>query len=396
MTRGTPIIDISVVSRFHAFELAHELCTHQMLRHLHSGYPAFFGSRFGVPARYVRSVWTGEPLNRALSAMYRRGWLSGTKDHYLSHRHDRIVAARLRPGANVFIGWSGQCRLSLDVARRMGMKTIVERGSTHIEWQRDQLLEEMQRTGLTIDLPGADTIEQEVAEYEAADFIEVPSSFASNTFVSKGIPRTKLLVNPYGVDLSLFSAGERQPSRQPGDPLHVLHVGRVSARKGVHSLVEAIGKVSEADVTFVGAVDIDLSRLSHERKRVRIVGPVPGRQLPQWYRQAHVFCLLSIEEGLALVLAQAMAMGLPVIATPNTGVEELIEDGVHGFIVPARDPDAAAARLRQLADDEDLRREMGERARARIARGFDWAHYGDRARAQYARITSGVGSGSIQ
>ena len=115
-----------------------------------------------------------------------------------------------------------------------------------------------------------------------------------------------------------------------------------------------------------------------------------GRDLPRWYREADVFCLLSIEEGLALVLLQAMAMGLPVIATPNTGAEDLIEDGVHGFIVPARDSEAAAPRLQQLADAPELRRQMGARARARVAEGFGWADYGARARAHLRANRSSV------
>jgi glycosyltransferase involved in cell wall biosynthesis len=253
----------------------------------------------------------------------------------------------------------------------------------------------MQITGLPLDVPGTETIEQELAEYEIADFIAVPSAFASDTFVRRGISRTKLLVNPYGVDLSLFSMAESRSARNQGDPLRVLHVGRVSARKGVHYLADAVSRVRNARLTLVGAVEHGIQKfLAHPS--VSITGAIAGRQLPQLYREADVFCLLSVEEGLALVVAQAMAMGLPVVATPNTGAEELIEDGVHGFLVPARDSVAAAARLQQLADDESLRREMGERARARIANGFDWAHYGDRASSLYEQIVGGAGSRSIQ
>ena len=121
-----------------------------------------------------------------------------------------------------------------------------------------------------------------------------------------------------------------------------------------------------------------------------MAGAVAGSALPRFYRCADVFCLLSVEEGLALVIVQAMAMGLPVIATPNTGAEELIQDGVTGFIVPARDPAAAAERLRQLAGNRELRRDMGRRARARVANGFSWSDYGARARALYLRIASGI------
>jgi glycosyltransferase involved in cell wall biosynthesis len=96
-----------------------------------------------------------------------------------------------------------------------------------------------------------------------------------------------------------------------------------------------------------------------------------------------VFCLLSLEEGLALVLAQAMAMGLPIIATPNTGASDLITDGVEGFLVPVRDPDAALAKLALLATDPALRRKMGRRARVRVETGFSWTDYGDRTVVAY-------------
>jgi glycosyltransferase involved in cell wall biosynthesis len=385
-----PVADISVGSRFHAFDLARELSKHGMLRHLHTGYPTFLSPRFGVPRAAVRSVWTGEPLNRALSTLYRRGWIGEQPDPYVSQRHDRIVASRLRPGADMFIGWSSQCRASLAAARRLGMMTIVERGSAHIEWQWNELTKEARLTGLSVELPHARTIEQELAEYEAADFIAVPSAFAALTFVSRGVPAGKLLVNPYGVNLHHFTAGDIDPQRRANAPqgLRVLHVGRVSAQKGVHYLVEAVARVAGARLTLVGALDPGMDGVVREKRHVTVVGAVPGRELPQWYGDADVFCLLSVQEGLALVIAQAMAMGLPVIATPNTGAEELIEDGVTGFIVPARDPGAAADRLRQLAGAPELRREIGRRARARVAEGFDWAHYGERARASYARIAT--------
>jgi glycosyltransferase involved in cell wall biosynthesis len=390
MTDGAPIIDISVGSRFHAFDLARELSRHGMLRHLHTGYPAFSGPRFGVSRQSIRSVWTGEPLNRALSILYRRGWVGERKDAFISERHDRIVAARLRSGADVFIGWSSQCRLSLAAARRLSMKTVVERGSTHIEWQRDQLQEEMRLTGLPVDLPSSRTVEQELAEYDSADFISVPSAFAATTFVNKGVPASKLLVNPYGVDLHMFDVSDAvRPHRQEAG-IQVLHVGRVSARKGVHYLADAVSRVQGARLTLVGSEEEGIRKFLGQPSTA-VIGAVAGSELPSWYRAADVFCLLSIEEGLALVIVQAMAMGLPVIATPNTGAEELIEHGVHGFIVPPRDPAAAAERIQQLAGDESLRRRMGQQARARVAERFDWTHYGNRARAHYLRIMNQPG-----
>jgi len=383
----SPSVDISLCSRFHAFDLARELSTLGMLHHLHTGYPAFLAPRWGVPRNAVRSVWTGELVNRALATLYRHKWLTASPDPFVCERHDRIVASRLRPGADIVIGWSSQCRATIAAAKRLGMLAIVERGSTHIQWQYQELMTEAGLTGLEVEVPHPRTIERELAEYESADYIAVPSTFVAGTFIAAGLPHARLLINPYGVDLSLFSDGGRPspfPARERG--LRVLHVGGVAPRKGVHYLLEAVARVPEATLTLVGGISPGMATHVRRYGRVRAIGGVPGRHLPRWYREADVFCLLSIEEGLALVLLQAMAMGLPVIATPNTGAEDLIEDGVHGFIVPIRDSEAVARRLQQLADAPELRWQMGSRARARVAEGFGWSGYGKRARAIYETL----------
>ena len=242
VTPEEAMVDISLCSRFWAFDLARELSTHGMLRHLHTGYPAFLAPRWGVPRRAVRSVWTGEPLNRALASLHRRKWITSKPDPFVSERHDRIVASRLRPGADIFIGLSSQCRASLAAAKRLGMTTIVERGSTHIQWQYQELLKEARLTGLDVEVPHPRTIEQELAEYESADYIAVPSTFVARTFVAAGVPHAKLLINPFGVDLTPVFGPLAFPFAIPASQrgLRVLHVGGVTPRKGVHYLLEAV------------------------------------------------------------------------------------------------------------------------------------------------------------
>jgi len=262
------------------------------------------------------------------------------------------------------------------------MLTIVERGSAHIEWQRAILQSEAERTGLPTEIPDPRTVERELAEYETADYIAVPSRFVAGTFAQQGIKPDRLIINPYGVDLGRFAAQARGKNNQG---LRVIHVGQVSVRKGVHYLVPAVEKVNGATLTLVGAVQPGMESLVR-RSCTRIVGPVPGAELPSFYAAADVFCLMSIEEGLALVILQAMSMGLPVIATPNTGAEEVITDGKEGFIVEAGDSETVTLRLQWLADHEDQRIEMGRRARAKVAGGFSWADYGARARVAYQSI----------
>jgi glycosyltransferase involved in cell wall biosynthesis len=85
----------------------------------------------------------------------------------------------------------------------------------------------------------------------------------------------------------------------------------------------------------------------------------------------------SLDEGMALVQGQAMACGCPVIATTNTGAEDLFTDGVEGFIVPIRDPDSLAKRMQQLAEDSSLLQRMSEAALARVRELGGWQQYGD-------------------
>jgi len=102
----------------------------------------------------------------------------------------------------------------------------------------------------------------------------------------------------------------------------------------------------------------------------------PQRKLPQFYGDADVFVFPTLLEGLGLVVLEAMASGLPVITTAR-GPDEVVRDGIDGFVVPIRDADAIAERLRILQCNPDLRAEMGRRARER-AMEFSWDAYTDR------------------
>ncbi len=383
----SPYVDISVSSRFWAFDLARELDAHGMLRQLFTGYPPFVASRFGLESEVFNSVLTQGPLERAFAWLHYRSIVQRRLDFPFSRRFDRIVARRLRPGANIFVGWSGQSLLALKRASALGMKTIVERGSAHIGWQRDILTEESSRTGLSVELPDPRTVDQELEEYSMADFITVPSQFVARTFVERGVPRERLIVNQFGVDLSRFQASRTVPG---ANGLRVIHVGRMSAEKGVQYLVPAVAKVPGATLTLVGAINPGIEGVIYQ-PHTRVIGPVPGGALPSFYAGADVFCLLSVQDGFAMTVTQAMAMGLPVITSSNVGAAELITDGVEGFVVPPRDPVAVADRLQRLADDASLRLEMGQRARLKVAQGFSWSDYGARARNAYTSILSSPG-----
>src|ERR1700690_826861 len=103
---------------------------------------------------------------------------------------------------------------------------------------------------------------------------------------------------------------------------------------------------------------------------------MPQNQLKNVMSRSHVMVLPSVEEGLALVQAQAMACGCPVVGTSHTGAEDLFSDGQEGYIVPIRDVSALAERLQHLADYPEQRTQMGQRALAKVKSYGGWHRYG--------------------
>ena len=113
---------------------------------------------------------------------------------------------------------------------------------------------------------------------------------------------------------------------------------------------------------------------------------MPQAQLKDLFSRSHALVLPSIEEGLALVQAQAMACGCVVVGTAHTGAEDLLTDCQEGFVVRIRDASAIAARLQQLADAPAKRAEMGQRALNRVRALGGWQQYGDQAVAMYREV----------
>jgi glycosyltransferase involved in cell wall biosynthesis len=182
-------------------------------------------------------------------------------------------------------------------------------------------------------------------------------------------PYTTVVI-PNGVDLAATT-----PAEGPNDPPRVVWVGRLQAPKDPLTLVRALGRLKtpfEAD--FVGdgpfrrAVELELERLGLGAS-VRVLGD--RRDVGSLLARSDVFVLASRSEGLPLSILEAMAAGLPVVASRVGGVPELMVDGETGLLVPTGDPDLLAAAVGRLLDDATLRRRLGEAGRARVRERFD-------------------------
>jgi glycosyltransferase involved in cell wall biosynthesis len=218
-------------------------------------------------------------------------------------------------------------------------------------------------------------------EAQHADQILAGSCFVRDTLVEQGIPEGKVSVINYGVDTERFKPREGQKVHER---FTVLFVGSIMQRKGIAYLLEAISKLDRPDLELVlcGNVVGTGEGLEPYSQYLTLLGHVAHRDIPSVYQAADVFVMPSLVEGLSLTILEAMASGIPVIVTPNTGALDLVTDGEHGFVVPIRDPEAIAERLDHLYRDRDRCSNLGQAAR-RQALNYTWAKYGAKIREHF-------------
>jgi glycosyltransferase involved in cell wall biosynthesis len=378
----------TVFGVFHHFELATELEKRGHLERIYSTWPRARLEREGLPHEKVETFpWLHVAEYFAGRLPFRTTWLTDHLGYANALAFDRWTERRLKrelgQGLHVdaLIGISGSSLRTGKLIQSHGGLFVCDRGSTHQRFQERILKEEYARWKVdapSIDVPSIDERDtlREEAIYAQADAITVPSSFALRSFVEMGIPVGKLHRIPYGVRLENFQV----TAEPPADEFCVLFAGAVGLRKGVPYLLKAFAalKHPRKRLRIVGPVQRGIQRLlgNFPLQDVELIGSLPQSQLAGLMSRSHVLVLPSIEEGLALVQAQALACGCPVISSTNSGGEDLFTDGVEGFVVPIRDPAAITARLQELADDPNRQKTMRAAGLNRVQTIGGWGDYG--------------------
>ncbi len=377
-------VTISVAGRFHAFDLAKQLQLRGLLERLITSYPQFKASEWSIPRERVKSLLSHELLNRGWSKMPEQLKAKFNPQYFLLDRFDHLAKRYVPIGTDILVGWSGISLHTMRRAKQLRAVTVLERGSTHICFQNEIVREEYESYGIRSRLSHPEIIDKELQEYEEADYISVPSTFVTQSFMNRGIAARKLIQTPYGVDLRSFkSIGKAD------NVFRVIHCGGLTLPKGVHYLLRAFHELNlkNAQLWLVGSLsDEILPFIRKYGRNVYLRGTFPQAELHTQYSQGSLFCLMSIQEGMAMVIAQAMACGLPVICTPNTGGEDIVSDGVEGYVVPCRNTDVLKEKLQYLYDHQDVCAQMGRAAKRRVESNLTWDIYGERMVQQYRKI----------
>lgn len=210
--------------------------------------------------------------------------------------------------------------------------------------------------------------DRERAEWELAHFIVCGSDFVKEGVRQMNGPVDKCIVVPYGIDQTLFNTSRHTQMMSGKRKLKVLTVGRLGLRKGTPAIIDSAKKLEGiADFRLVGPGAVPDNTRRALSNNVHITGPVPRLEVHQHYQWADVFLLPSVCEGSATSTYEAMAYGLPVVVTSNTG--SIARHQEDGLVIEATDPDAICTAITQLYNDPDLLHRLGKSAQQRAAYG---------------------------
>ena len=229
-------------------------------------------------------------------------------------------------------------------------------------------------------------------------FMPVSHDFARRV-ERMGADPGRIVVHRTGIDVRLFAYRAR--AARDGAPLHLVTVARLVEKKGIEYVVRAVARlVTEgAEIRFTivgdGALRESLARLAGDLgvgDRVHFAGWRPQHEVRDIMDDADVLVAASVtaasgdQEGIPNAVKEGMALGLPVLSTLHSGIPELVDDGVSGFLVPERDEGALVARIRTLYDAPALRESMGRAGRARVVHEYDIERLNDALETQYRRL----------
>jgi glycosyltransferase involved in cell wall biosynthesis len=211
-------------------------------------------------------------------------------------------------------------------------------------------------------------------ELELAEVVFCPSQFVADSLPVKARAAKKIIIAPFG---SPPSGPPKKAAPTSDLRLRVLFAGSMSQRKGLGDLFAAVRQLNRSDVELVvmGSLQAPMEFYRNEFAGFTCEPGRPHAQVLELMRTCDVFCLPSIVEGRALVMQEAMSQGLPLIITPNTGGDDLIDEGITGFLVPIRRPDILAEKINWFADNRSALPEMSRAAQAKAAE-FTWEKYG--------------------
>lgn len=275
---------------------------------------------------------------------------------------------------------------AIEKAKREGMKVIVDHSIAHPAFMRVNLEKEFERNGEYFDLGDNNPFWQHVLQdCKKADMLLVNSNFVKDTFVHQGFDKRKIEVVYLGVRDDFYALKRDYTLSRK---VKLLFTGSFGFRKGGEYLLKALQLLEEQgieyELTIVGGYSNGKALLQkYHSLHIVLTGVIPQDEMKTYLQNADIYIFPSLCEGCAQSGMEALAAGLPVITTYESGLP--IESGVDGIIVPSKNEQSIAEAVIQLINDDGLREKMGKNAVMKMRR-FTWDKYAQRVRELYMHI----------
>jgi glycosyltransferase involved in cell wall biosynthesis len=367
---------VSCALKFHSDHLGYQLDKRGLLYRLITSFPYFGYKREPIDRKKILFLPPLFLVSRAFSKLLGRFYFLNSLIEWLASIYFDWLASFFVGSPDFSISWAWSSYRIIKKVQSKGGIAIVEECGSFNKYQEKILEEEYRRLGLTYRTRVHRKImERERRECEIADYILCPSEYVARSLIEYGIRKDKIIIIPYGVSLDSF----KQEARQD-DTFRVLFVGTVGVRKGIIYLFQALEnlKLPNFECLVIGNVEPCFQALFNKHSKLcKYIRRAPHSYLRYHYSNASVFLLPSIDEGMAYVQMEAMACGLPVICTPNTGAQELVRDSMEGFVVPIRDSEGIREKIEFLYNNPSELKRMSSNALERV-KNYSWDSYGTR------------------
>ena len=298
------------------------------------------------PAGRALSLARFRTVRRWTPLRFSPRWTSWAKGEVI----DRQVARRLwadGPG-ETFVGFVGKALHSFEAADALGARLELVALNPHPDRLRARHADAARQTGVRDSWMNAAQARKTHREIARADVVHVHSDYTRDSFLEAGVPAAKLRRMTL-----LPDARFQPPARRVDDGIfRVVYIGRLEATKGVPLLLDAFSRFArrDAELTLMGGPSTRAMRCRVQEAveldpRIRLA---PGDPLPVLQR-ADVLVHPTFEDGFGYAPVEALACGVPVVVTEDTGMKEYVREGVNGYVVPTGDIGALLGRMETLA-----------------------------------------------
>lgn len=388
---------VSAGGRFHAINLAQQLYKKSCLQKLYSfSFTKTDNSK--INGNFVKTINSCKFLDATFQKLRLSHFINTSVfNSFKDNLFDSLVAREIKKleQIDIFTGWANYSLECISPAKKIGAKTIIESGSCHIKEQQILLSQEYEKWGIKFKPIYQATVNKMTEEYNQTDYIMTLSAFSYQSFIKHGINPKKIFKTPCGIDIDFFCTSPKLDQIIPAKKFRVIFVGMISLRKGIPYLIEAWNKLNlpenSTELILIGNIQKDMYQVLKKldmKKNIKFFGSCSRDDLKKLYHESNVFVLPSVEDGFGMVIGEAMACGLPVICSKNTGANDIIQDNKHGFLVSAQDSEALAEKILWCYQNSELCKEMGNLGKYKIL-DFSWDNYGNNVFEIYQNIMRG-------